>query len=91
MFWERCIEKEETVNLKTDDDKYFQYAITISFNHEEIKKIPKELVKLLPFVNRLHYNSLNYTPVKYDWKIYDKITSMLFLIFYIKKIEICPA
>ena len=29
--------KEATINSKNNDDKYFQYAIIVSLNHEQIK------------------------------------------------------
>ena len=30
--------KNATINLKNNDDKCFQYALTIALNHEQIKK-----------------------------------------------------
>ena len=39
--------KKAKINLKNEDDKYFQYAATVALNHEEIKKkTSKEYQKL---------------------------------------------
>ena len=35
--------KKSTINsINKRDNKYFQYAVTVALNHEEIKKISKE-------------------------------------------------
>ena len=31
--------REATINPRNEDDKYFQYALTVALNHEEIKWI----------------------------------------------------
>ena len=38
--------KKVTINLKTDDDKCFQYALTVALNYEKIKNICKEYQRL---------------------------------------------
>ena len=34
--------KKATINPKNNDDKCFQYALTVALNHEQIKKILKK-------------------------------------------------
>ena len=34
--------KKTTINLENNDDKCFQYAITVELNYDQIKKIHKE-------------------------------------------------
>ena len=34
--------KKETINPKNDDDKHFQYALSVALNHEQMKKDHKE-------------------------------------------------
>ena len=41
-----------TINPKNDDDKCFQYALTVALNHEQIKKHPQRIPKSKPFVNQ---------------------------------------
>ena len=38
--------KKATTDPRNNDDKYFQYAITVALNHEQIKKIHKKYQKL---------------------------------------------
>ena len=38
--------KKATINLKNEDDECFKYAITVTLNHERIKKTLKEYQKL---------------------------------------------
>ena len=41
-----------TINLKNQDDKCFQYAVTVALNHEEIKKDPQRISKIKPFIDK---------------------------------------
>ena len=38
--------KKTTINLKNNDDKCFQYAITAALNYAEIKKDPQSISKI---------------------------------------------
>ena len=46
--------KKATINLINEkDNKWFQYAVTVALNHEEIKKDPKRITKTkLLYINR---------------------------------------
>ena len=39
-------DKKSTINPKNNDDKCFQYAVTLALNLDKIKKDPKEYLKL---------------------------------------------
>ena len=47
--------KTATINPK-DNDKCFQYVITVALNHEQIVKASQRVSKTKPFIN------------KYNWK-----------------------
>ena len=34
--------KKTTINPKNNDDKYFQYALTVALNYQHIKNNPKD-------------------------------------------------
>ena len=38
--------KKATINLKNNDNKFFQYAITASLNYEQIKKDSQRMSKI---------------------------------------------
>ena len=48
--------KKATINPKNNDDKCFQYAITVSLNHEQIKEDLQRITKINPFIDQLEYN-----------------------------------
>ena len=58
--------KKATINL-INDDKYFQYAVTVALNHEEIGKKLQRISKIKPFVNKYTSNRINYPSGKDDW------------------------
>ena len=46
------IKKTTTISpINKKDDKCFQYAVTVAFNYEEIKKDPQRITKINPFKN----------------------------------------
>ena len=42
--------KNATINPKNKDDKYFQYALTLALNYQNIKKDPQKYQKLSPLL-----------------------------------------
>ena len=44
--------KKATINPKNKDNKCFQYALTIEFNHEHIGKDPQRITKIKPFIDQ---------------------------------------
>ena len=45
--------KKTTINPKNDDKKCFQYALTVTLNHEQIKKDLQRISKVKPFIDLL--------------------------------------
>ena len=45
-----------TTNLKNNDVKSFQYAVTAALNHEQMKSNPERISNIKPFIDQ------------YDWK-----------------------
>ena len=44
--------KKATINPKDNDDKCFQYAVTVALNHQNIKNNPERITKIKPFINK---------------------------------------
>ena len=42
--------KKSTINPKNNDDKCFQYTVTLALNHDKIKKDPQRVSKIKPFL-----------------------------------------
>ena len=49
--------KKSTINPINNDDKCFQYAVTLALNLDKIRKNPQRISKIKPFIDQ------------YNWKI----------------------
>ena len=48
--------KKATINpINKNDNKCFQYAITVALNHEEIGKHSGKITNIKPFLNKYNY------------------------------------
>ena len=54
--------KKATINPKNNDDKCFQYVITIVLNYEQIKSNPHRISNIKPFINQYNWKEINYPP-----------------------------
>ena len=43
--------KKATINPQNNDDKCFQYAITIAINYQSIENNPERISNIRPFIN----------------------------------------
>ena len=64
--------KKATVNLKNEDDKGFQQAVTLALNYEEIKWNPERLSNVKPFMNKYNWKGINFASKKDDLKTFEK-------------------
>ena len=44
--------KKSTINPKNNDDKCFQYALTVALNYQNIKNNPERISKIKPFIDQ---------------------------------------
>ena len=52
--------KKASTNPKNNYKKYFQYAITVALNHEQIKKDPQRITKIKPFIDQYNSKELDF-------------------------------
>ena len=45
-------DKKSTINLKNNDDKCFQYAVTLALNLDNIDNHPERVSKIKPFIEK---------------------------------------
>ena len=65
--------KKTTINIvNKKENKCFQYAITVVFNHEETKKDPQRITEIKPFINKCNWGGMNFPSEKDDWKKFEK-------------------
>ena len=51
--------KRATINLQNNDDKYFQYALTVELNHQNIRKNSERISNIKPFINQYNLKDIN--------------------------------
>ena len=75
--------KKTTINpIINRDNKCLQYAVTVALNHEKIKKQPKMMRIIKPFINKYNWEEINFLSEKLK-----KITLQLLLTFCMLKKE----
>ena len=78
--------KKATIIPKNNDDKYFQYAVTVALNYEEIRKNSESISHINRFINKYNWTGINYPSGKDDWKIFEKNNPTITLnVLYAKK------
>ena len=85
--------KKATINpINKNDNKCFQYALTVTLNYEEIKKDQQRITKTKPFINKFNWEGINYPSKKDDLRKYQKNNvTFSFSVLYAKKEKIYPA
>ena len=60
-----------TINPKSNNEKFFQYAITIALNYEQIKSHSERISKIKPFINQYNWKEIDFLPDKIEWKKFE--------------------
>ena len=60
--------KKATTNVENDDDKCFQYSVTVALNYDEIGSHHQRVNKFKPFVNKYDWSEINFPSHVGDWK-----------------------
>ena len=61
-------DKKSTINPKNNDDKCFQYAVTLALNLENINKHPQRISKIKPFIDQYNWKDIDFPPTNKDWR-----------------------
>ena len=60
--------KKATINPKNNDDKCFQYALTVALNYEQIKDYPERISKIKLFIDQYNWKEIDFLSRSKDWK-----------------------
>ena len=80
---------KKTINPKNENDnKCFQYALTIALNYEKMKENHQRISKIERFIDQYNWNEINFPPTGKDWKKFESSNksiafNILYFIFYI--------
>ena len=62
-------DKGATTNPKNkEDNKCFQYAITVALNHQNIVNNPQRISKIKPFIGQYEWKNTDFLTTSKDWK-----------------------
>ena len=84
--------KTATINPINDDDKCFQYAATVTLNHEEIGRNSLKISKIKSFISKYNWKGINFPSRKDDQKKSEKnIVTIALNVLHVKNEKIYPA
>ena len=63
--------KKATINPKNDDNNYFQYALTVAFNYQNIEKNPQRISSIYKIVDQYDWKERHFPPHKDNWKKFE--------------------
>ena len=61
-------DKKSTINPKNNDYNCFQYAVTLALNLDKIKRDPKRISKIKPFIDQYNWKDINFPSNSKDWR-----------------------
>ena len=62
------INKRATINRKSEDNKCFQYSITVTLNNQNIESHPERISNIKPFINQYNWEGIDFPAGIKDWK-----------------------
>ena len=63
--------KKSTINLKNNDSKCFQYAVTVALNHGKINNDSQRVSKIKPFINQYNWSDIDFPSTSKDWRKFE--------------------
>ena len=85
-------DKRSTMNSKNNDNKCFQYVVTLALNIDKINDHPERISKIKPFIEKYNRKDIDFPSTSKDWKTFELNNEVALNILYVphgtKKIEI---
>ena len=63
--------KKSAINPKNNDDMCFQYAVTVTLNHNKINNHSQRVSKIKPFIDQYNWNDIGFPSTSKDWKKFE--------------------
>ena len=71
-FSEWVLNKRATINPKNDDNKCFQYFITVALNDQNIENHPERISNNKPFIDQYNWEDIEFATGIKDWERFEK-------------------
>ena len=65
------IDSSKWLKNSPNDNKCFQYALTVALNHKQIKNNPKRISKIKPFIDQYNWKEIDFPSHRKDWKNFE--------------------
>ena len=75
-------DKKSTINPKKNDDKCFQYAVTLALNLDNIDNHQERISKIKPFIDQYNWKDLDFPAMSKDWKKFELNNEIALNILY---------
>ena len=76
-------DKKSTINLKNNDGKCFQNAVTLALNLDNIDNHAERISKIKPFIDQYNWKDIDFPPTNKDWKKFELNNEVVLNILYI--------
>ena len=74
-------DKKSTINPKNNDEKCFQYAVTLALNLDKVKKDPQRISKIKSFIDQYNWKDIDFPSTSKDWRKFE-LNNKIALKFY---------
>ena len=68
----RLKNKKSIINPKNNDDKCFQFAVTLALNFDNINKHPRRISKIKTFIDQYNWKDIDFPSTSKDWRKFEK-------------------
>ena len=75
--------KKSTINQKNNDNKCFQYAVTLALNLDKINDHPERISKFKPFIEEYNWKDIDFPSTSKDWKKFETNNEVALNILYV--------
>ena len=75
--------KKSTINPKNNDDKCFQYAVTLALNLDKIRKDPQGVSETKPFIEKYNWEDIDFLSTSKDLKKFECNNEVTLNILYV--------
>ena len=76
-------DKKSAINTKNNDDKYFQYAVTLALNLDNIDDHPERVSEIKPFIEKYNWKDIDFPSTSKDWKKFESNNEVALNILYV--------
>ena len=76
-------DKKLTINPKNNDDKCFQYAVTLALNLDNIDNRPERVSKIKPFIEKYNWEDIGFPSTSKNWEKFESNNEFALNILYV--------